>query len=435
MSKLELGPVRHLSGSLRLPGSKSITNRALLLAGLAEGTTDLHQPLQSDDTSHMVKALQALGCRVDSIPKGYRVHGLGGPFPSHDGQKPLSLFLGNAGTAMRPLTAALTLTRPGQRNREVHLCGEPRMYERPIDNLVDALSDLGAEISYLNRKGFPPLSVRNSGLNGGEVRVRGDRSSQFLTALLMVAPLAKKPVSIKVVGELTSKPYIEITLALMECFGVTASRSDDLTSFEVKPASYRSPETLSIEGDATAASYFLAGGAITGGPVRVEGVGRPALQGDVAFADVLAAMGAEIRHGTDWIEASRTTDALTAVDMDLNHIPDAAMTLATTALFAKGITRIRNIGNWRIKETDRLNAMAIELKKLGASVDTTDQSITIRPPARLRSATIGTWNDHRMAMSFSLAALGPVGIRIQNPECVDKTFPEYFRVFSSLCDR
>lgn len=434
MEELTLGPIKRVSGTVQLPGSKSITNRALLLAGLAEGVTELHQPLMSDDTRHMIQALQDLGCKLEAIPEGYRVQGVGGPFNySHHNKTPLSLFLGNAGTAMRPLSAALALTRPDWAPGSVHLYGEPRMYERPIDDLVEPLRALGADISYLGKEGYPPLAIQNTGLAGGRVQLKADRSSQFLTALLMAAPLADSAMSIELTGELTSKPYIDLTIAVMARFGI-AVKQTGTHEFQVEPSCYRAAGKLLIEGDATSASYFLAAGAIAQGPVRVLGIGQPALQGDVAFVEVLSAMGAKVSHGADWIEVAGG-GPLKAVDMDLNHIPDAAMTLAVMALFAEGTTCIRNIANWRIKETDRIAAMATELIKLGAKVETTDDSIRIAPPEQIRSASIGTWEDHRMAMSFSLAALGRVPISLQDPGCVSKTFPDYFKVFSNLCQQ
>lgn len=441
MESLVLKPVRHFSGEVTLPGSKSLTNRALLLAGLAQGTTELHEPLKSDDTRHMVSALQSLGCVVLEIPEGYRILGAGGPFrPPPADRELLSLFLGNAGTALRPLTAALTLRHVDSNKADqpagggrFYLHGEPRMHERPIADLVKSLRMLGANIRYGDQHGYPPLYINATGLSGGQVKVRGKDSSQFLTSLLMAAPLARDTVDIQVEGELVSQPYIDLTIALMARFGVDVERNQDNLRFVVPaPGVYQSPGKLLIEGDASSASYFLAAGAISGGPVRVLGVGKPALQGDIAFADVLAAMGAKVRYGADWIEVTGTGE-LQGVDLDLNRIPDAAMTLATTALFAKTPTQIHNIGNWRIKETDRLQAMATELRKLGAEVTTTESSLMVKPPDKICAAKIATYKDHRMAMSFSLAALGNAEITIEDPACVNKTFPGYFEQFAALC--
>lgn len=437
MERLVLKPVQHISGTIKLPGSKSLTNRALLISALAQGVTELHNPLASDDTKHMVAALRALGCAIEQTEAGYRVTGVDGAFnlpTTAPKNAPLALFLGNAGTAMRPLAAALTLKHQGRQPCSFALHGDPRMHERPIGDLVDSLKNMGADITYQERDGYPPLQIRSTGLAGGKVGIRGDRSSQYLTALLMTAPFADDPVDIEVTGELVSKPYIDITIALMARFKVHVEQQGYRYFHVPVGGPYRSPHSLVVEGDASSASYFLAAGAIRGGTVRVVGVGKPALQGDAAFAEVLGKMGAKVRYGQNWISVA-AQGALQGVDLDLNQMPDAAMTLATTALFAQTPTRIRNIANWKIKETDRLHAMAVELRKLGARVTTTTDSLTIEPPAALRSAEIATWEDHRMAMSFSLAALGDATITIQNPACVNKTFPNYFSAFASLCNQ
>lgn len=336
-----------------------------------------------------------------------------------------TLFLGNAGTAMRPLCAALTLG-----SGEFTLTGEPRMEERPIGDLVDALNALGADIRYLKQPGFPPLTINATGLNGGDVEIAGDLSSQFLTALLMVTPLAKAQVNIKIKGELVSKPYIDITIALMAQFGVTVI-NHDYQRFEIPAGQkYVSPGTVLVEGDASSASYFLAAGAIQGGEVKVTGVGLKSIQGDVKFAEVLEAMGAQIEWGDDFIIARSAP--LHGVDLDMNHIPDAAMTIATAALFATGTTTLRNIYNWRIKETDRLAAMATELRKVGAEVEEGHDYIRVTAPAQLNTADIDTYNDHRMAMCFSLMAFADCGITINDPDCTSKTFPDYFAQFAAL---
>ncbi len=430
MEYLDLSPIPRVSGTVLLPGSKSISNRTLLLAALAEGVTEVKALLASDDTQHMLAALKQLGVnwaqRGDS--RDYRVEGVGGAFPV----KLADLFLGNAGTAFRPLTAALALS-----HGEYRLSGVPRMHERPIGDLVDALRQLGADIAYLGNEGYPPLAVKPAAIRAsGRVQVRGNVSSQFLTALLMAAPLARQDVTIEVVGELISKPYIEITLNLMSRFGVEVERQG-WQAFTIRAGqTYRSPGVIHVEGDASSASYFLAAGAIGQGPVRVEGVGKASIQGDVRFAEALEQMGAEVSMGDNWIEA-RTPQSgkLKAIDLDCNHIPDAAMTLAVAALFADGTTTLRNIASWRVKETDRIAAMATELRKVGATVEEGPDFIRVTPPHASRltpHASIDTYDDHRMAMCFSLVALGDVPVRINDPKCVAKTFPDYFERLSSI---
>jgi 3-phosphoshikimate 1-carboxyvinyltransferase len=424
MKQLRLDTITCINGEINIPGSKSISNRALLLATLAKGSTTLTNLLDSDDIRYMLASLKQLGIQYSlSADKTVCVvEGNGGPLSSTAAQR---LFLGNAGTAMRPLCAALTL---GQ--GEFTLTGEPRMEERPIGDLVDALRQLGADVTYLKNDGFPPLTINATGLNGGDVEIAGDLSSQFLTALLMVAPLTKDSVNIKIKGELVSKPYIDITIALMKQFGVEVI-NHQYQRFEIKAGQqYVSPGKVLVEGDASSASYFLAAGAIQGGEVKVTGVGRLSIQGDVKFADALAKMGAEIEWGDDYIIARKSV--LSAIEMDMNHIPDAAMTIATAALFAKGTTKLTNIYNWRIKETDRLAAMATELRKVGAIVEEGHDYITITPPAKLNTADIDTYNDHRMAMCFSMMAFADCGITINDPDCTSKTFPDYFAQFSRL---
>jgi 3-phosphoshikimate 1-carboxyvinyltransferase len=417
---LDLAPIARVAGTIALPGSKSISNRTLLLAALADGATDIVGLLDSDDTARMLEALRTLGIAWDATgtPGGLRIQGCGGVIPV----KNAALFLGNAGTAFRPLTAVLALSGGTYR-----LSGVPRMHERPIGDLVDALRALGADIRYLGKERYPPMEIRPARLRAEPaIGVRGDVSSQFLTALLMALPLAGRRTAVDVIGELVSKPYVEITLNSMRRFGVEVEREDWRRFAVPAGARYRSPGTMHVEGDASSASYFLAAGAIGGGPVRVQGVGRSSVQGDVRFVEVLEAMGADVTTGEDWIEV-RGSRPLRAVDLDLNHIPDAAMTVAILALFADGPSTIRNIANWRVKETDRLAAMATELRKLGATVEEGADRLRIVPPARLAPATIDTYDDHRMAMCFSLAALGGVTVRIKDPACVNKTFPEYFR--------
>ncbi|EGM9062951.1 3-phosphoshikimate 1-carboxyvinyltransferase [Salmonella enterica] len=423
MESLTLQPIARVDGAINLPGSKSVSNRALLLAALAHGKTVLTNLLDSDDVRHMLNALSAL--RIDYTLSADRtrcdITGNGGALRAPGA---LELFLGNAGTAMRPLAAALCL---GQ--NETVLTGEPRMKERPIGHLVDALRQGGANIDYLEQENYPPLRLRG-GFTGGDIEVDGSVSSQFLTALLMTAPLAPKDTIIRVKGELVSKPYIDITLNLMKAFGVEIA-NHHYQQFVVKGGQqYHSPGRYLVEGDASSASYFLAAGAINGGTVKVTGIGRKSMQGDIRFADVLEKMGATITWGDDFIACTR--GELHAIDMDMNHIPDAAMTIATTALFAKGTTTLRNIYNWRVKETDRLFAMATELRKVGAEVEEGHDYIRITPPAKLHHADIGTYNDHRMAMCFSLVALSDTPVTILDPKCTAKTFPDYFEQLARI---
>ncbi len=411
------------AGSVRLPGSKSISNRVLLLAALAEGETEVRDLLASDDTERMLEALKALGVGVTPLGgEAWKIAGCAGRFPVRQAE----LFLGNAGTAFRPLTAALALS-----GGDYVLKGVARMHERPIGDLVDGLRQLGAAVDYLGNDGYPPLHLKPAAISpGGVVKVRGDVSSQFLTGLLMALPLTGETVRVEVVGELISKPYIEITLATMARFGVVVER-DGWQSFTVRAGSrYLSPGVVYVEGDASSASYFLALGAIGGGPLRVEGVGADSIQGDVKFAEALVQMGAIIETGPNWMTARAPQGGLVAVDLDCNHIPDAAMTLATAALFAKGTTTLRNIASWRVKETDRIAAMATELRKLGAEVEEGADFIRVTP-APLKPAAIDTYDDHRMAMCFSLAAFA-TPLRINDPNCVAKTFPDYFARFATV---
>jgi 3-phosphoshikimate 1-carboxyvinyltransferase len=421
MSSLELGPLRSAAGTVRLPGSKSISNRVLLLAALARGESVVQDALVADDTQIMLDALAALG-----IPIGHKglseflIAGAGG-IPN----KKRNLFLGNAGTAFRPLTAVLAFA-----GGEYQLSGTPRMHERPVGDLVDALRAHGARIDYLGLEGFPPLAIRPGKIIAEKpVKVRGDVSSQYLSALLMAMPTAGGG-TVEVEGEMISKPYVEITINLMRRFGVAVERTG-WSKFRVPGGQYRSPGQFRVEGDASTASYFLAAGAIAGGPVRVEGVGRASIQGDVRFCEVLERMGARVAMGEDWIEASGRAP-LRAFDLDLNHIPDAAMTAAAMALFADGPCAVRNIASWRVKETDRIAAMAAELGKLGARVEAGADYLRVTPRKLNAGIAVDTYDDHRMAMSLSLAALGGVRLRINDPDCVAKTFPDYFEVFAGI---
>lgn len=430
---LDLPPLATAAGTIRLPGSKSISNRVLLLAGLAAGTTDVHDLLESDDTRVMLDALRALGCGVESIGGTTRVHGLGGRLTVREAQ----LFLGNAGTAMRPLAAALALLAARQGGR-FELRGVPRMHERPIGDLVDALRQLGCRIEDLGTPGYPPLALAGPQALAlsRPVRVRGDVSSQFLTALLLALPLASDQgaIAVEVEGELISKPYVEITLALLERFGIAVERQGWQRFTIPARSAYRSPGTVHVEGDASSASYFVALGAIaaTEGTVRIEGVGHDSIQGDLRFVDAARAMGAQIRTEANAIEVQRGAWPLKAITLDCNHIPDAAMTLAVMALYADGPSTLTGIASWRVKETDRLTAMATELRKLGATVDEGPDWLRIAPPAAWRPASIHTYDDHRMAMCGSLAAFGGVPVRIEDPACVGKTFPDYFEALFAL---
>lgn len=430
MDYLDLAPIARVGGTVKLPGSKSISNRTLLLAALAAGETRIHDVLDSDDTRYMLDALRKLGivCEAGGAHE-VRVRGASGVFPNKNAE----LFLGNAGTAFRPLTAALALSCG-----EYRLSGVARMHERPIKDLVDALASLGADIAYLGTPGYPPLAIHPGKVRAGsEVRVRGDVSSQFLTALLMSLPLLSAHTIIKVDGELVSKPYVDITLNLMQRFGVTVAR-DGWSAFTVPGAvGFKSPGEIYVEGDASAASYFLAAGAIGalsgGATVRVEGVGQASIQGDVRFVETLRDMGAVVEMGANWIAVTGgPARKLRAIDADFNHIPDAAMTVAILALFADGPSTLRNIGSWRVKETDRIAAIATELRKVGAQVEEGADWLKIAPPAALTPATIDTYDDHRMAMCFSLVALGGVAVRINDPGCVGKTFPDYFSVLAGI---
>ncbi|MBV2179745.1 MAG: bifunctional 3-phosphoshikimate 1-carboxyvinyltransferase/cytidylate kinase [Castellaniella sp.] len=431
---LTLKPSVRASGTVVLPGSKSISNRALLLAALAEGTTQLDGLLDSDDTRVMIAALRTLGVELHALDSGgLRVTG-SSVWP----QRQADLFLGNAGTAFRPLTAVLAVM-----GGDYRLSGVPRMHERPIGDLVEALRGLGCTVGYETQDGYPPLRIGQGALHPDQpIRVRGSVSSQFLTALLMAAPVAVgrtgRDVVIELDGPLISKPYILITLNLMARFGVTVQR-EGWDRFTIPAgARYRSPGHYRIEGDASSASYFLGLGAIAGGPIRIEGMGRDSIQGDLAFAEVVEALGADVRYESDAVVVQGGVVAdgarLRAFDRDFNLIPDAAMTAAVLALYADGPCRLRNIASWRVKETDRIAAMHAELTRLGAHVESDEDSLTVHPltAGQWRAAEIRTYDDHRMAMCFSLAAFGPVPVTILDPDCVAKTYPAYFRDFQGL---
>ncbi len=429
---LDIPPLTGAHGTVHLPGSKSISNRVLLLAALSQGETVVHDLLASDDTAVMLAALKQLGCSVEQTGHTAVIGGLGGKLINTQGK----LFMGNAGTAMRPLTAALALL-----GGDFELSGVPRMHERPIGDLVDALRQLGCGIDYLGEDGFPPLRLRPGQLRlDAPIQVRGDVSSQFLTSLLMALPLvAKRDIRIEVSGELISKPYIEITLNLLARFGIQVQR-DGWQSFTIPAGStYQSPGEIHVEGDASSASYFVALGAIATGAdpshtIEVWGIGSGSIQGDIRFVEAAQLMGAKVDSGPNSLKISRGAWPLKAIDLDCNHIPDAAMTLAVMALYADGQTTLRNIASWRVKETDRIAAMACELRKLGAEVEEGADFIRITPPQQWHSAAIHTYDDHRVAMCFSLAAFNPAGlpVRILDPKCVAKTFPDYFETLFSV---
>jgi len=427
MKRLTLGPLPPLSGEVRLPGSKSLSNRYLLLAALSAGRTSLHGLLDSDDIRAMKDALRGLGVGVGESVAGasVEIEGVGGKGLRTPGAP---LRLGNAGTAMRPLAAVLCASRG-----DFVLDGVQRMRERPIGDLVDGLRPIlapGGSISYLGEPGFPPLAIRARGLRGGRTRIEGSTSSQFLTGLLMAAPLSPEPLEIEVGGDLVSRPYVDITVRLMERFGVEVER-DGYRMFRVRPTPYRAPGSILVEGDASSASYFLAFGAL-GGPVRVVGCGTDSVQGDAAFATVLERMGAWVERGPDWIECrAPASGSLRALDIDMVDMPDAAMTLATLCLFADGATTIRGIGSWRVKETERVVAVRDQLRKLGAAVEEGPDWLRIAPPERILSAEIETYEDHRMAMAFSLASAA-ASTTILDPDCTSKTFPGFFQELERL---
>lgn len=433
---LDIPALRSVSGTVRLPGSKSISNRVLLLAALCEGRTTVHDLLDSDDTRVMLQALRQLGCSVTVEGATAVINGLG----SRPRQPQADLFLGNAGTAMRPLTAALAVL-----GSDYTLSGIPRMHERPIGDLVNALRAVGCRVDYLGQEGYPPLRIGQPQLRLGQpIPVRGDVSSQFLTALLMALPLAAQTqdVVVDVVGELISKPYIDITLQLLARFGVQVRR-ENWARFVIPAGSrYQSPGQIHVEADASSASYFIAAGALSAPPegqkgLKIEGVGETSIQGDIRFVEAARMMGAEIQSGPNWLHVRRGQWPLKAIDLDCNHIPDAAMTLAVMALYADGPTTLRNIASWRVKETDRIAAMATELRKLGAEVEEGADFIRVMPlpdAGAWRAASIHTYDDHRMAMCGSLAAFNPAGlpVRIEDPKCVAKTFPDYLETLFAI---
>ncbi|MBU3725488.1 MAG: 3-phosphoshikimate 1-carboxyvinyltransferase [Burkholderiaceae bacterium] len=462
-----LTPRKGAQGHVVLPGSKSISNRVLLLAALAQGSTRLHHVLDSDDTQVMIDSLRKLGVSVvqqatEGSPNAnvlaLVIQGVAGHFPNvGTADAPLKLFIGNSGLTIRTLLPALVVSM-AKTGGCVEIRGVERMHERPIADLVDGLRAIGAKIDYLGAEGFPPLRISGVTLSARPtISVKGSTSSQYLTGLMQAAPLLalqwQQPIELAVEGELISRPYVEITRSVLKRFGIQIDQvSNDPIRYRIGPAMITAAGDVTVEGDASSASYFLAAGAIGDGQVRVIGVGRDSVQGDVRFADALEKMGATITWGPDWIEATAPLadggaapmeqdithgmpHHLRAIDLDCNAIPDAAMTLAVCALFANGPSTLRNIGSWRVKETDRIAAMANECRKLGAQVETGEDWICIHPPAVLQPATIQTYEDHRVAMSFSLASFGNANVRIDDPGCVAKTFPDYFEVFSDLCSQ
>ncbi|WP_258806775.1 3-phosphoshikimate 1-carboxyvinyltransferase [Pseudidiomarina sp. CB1] len=422
---LQLKGLNSCSGIVDLPGSKSIANRALLMAALCEQgrVTELSHMLRSDDTERMLEALRALGVVIEEVTATtLRVHGCAGDWPS----TPQQLYLGNAGTAMRPLTAVLAATA----TRPIVLTGDARMQERPIADLTQALLQGGADIRFLQKQGYPPLAIHRK-MHGGRLQVNGSASSQYISALLMALPLLTQDSELELVGTVVSWPYIELTLAMLKSFGIKIHRPERQRFVIAGGQRYQSPEHYWIEGDASAASYWLAAGVLGGGPLTIQGIGRKSIQGDIAFVDYLREMGGNIELHDE--SAVVSGGRLRGFDADLNAIPDAAMTFATLALFAEGETCIRNIANWRIKETDRLHAMATELRKCGAQVEEGADFIRIQPPTALRHAQIATYDDHRMAMCFSLLGFSTSGVTIEDPSCCAKTYPNYFAEFERLC--
>jgi 3-phosphoshikimate 1-carboxyvinyltransferase len=431
---LDIPPLDHVSGRVQLPGSKSISNRVLLLCALSSGTTVVHDLLDSDDTGVMLKALEQLGCGVEKKSSSLHITGIGerklNPNEEHE------IFLGNAGTAMRPLCAALALS-----GVQARLTGIARMYERPIKDLVDALLQIGADIEYLETPGFPPLNIKPSDIRiAAPIKVRGDVSSQFLTALLLALPLVSEhqAIEIEVEGVLISKPYVQITLNLLEAFGVKVI-NHEWTRFTIaKSSNYLAPKEIYVEADASSASYFIAAGALSNGvaPLRIEGLGMNSIQGDIRFVEAAQAMGVKIQAGPNWLEIHPSIKSLKGIELDCNHIPDAAMTLCILALFAQGPSTLTNIASWRVKETDRIQAMLNECSKLGAQVESGEDWIRVHPIAasKWKSASIHTYDDHRMAMCFALAAFNPdrIPIRIEDPRCVGKTFPHFFETLFSI---
>jgi len=436
-NSLTVTPIKSLDGVVTLPGSKSLSNRCLLLAALSDGTTKVENLLESDDIRYMLEALDQMKVPVERDPNDKTtviVTGQNGPINAPSDEV-CELFLGNAGTAMRPLAAALCMGKG-----KFVLDGVPRMRERPIADLIDGLKQLGADVSCVEETGCPPVTINANGLNGGKASISGKMSSQFLSSLLMAAPTATGDVTISIKDELISAPYVSLTIGLMKKFGVNVQIDGDMDgtpSFKIAASeNYKSPGSILVEGDASSASYFIAGAAITGGTVTVRGCGSDSVQGDVAFANVMEQMGATVTWAPESITVTRDPNVkLKGVDVDCGKIPDAAMTLAVAALFAEGPTTIRNVYSWRLKETERMKAIVAECTKLGATVEEFRDYCIIHPPKENKindNVLIETYDDHRMAMTFSLAACGGVNVIIHDPGCTAKTFPTYFEMLESI---
>ncbi|NIH41231.1 MAG: 3-phosphoshikimate 1-carboxyvinyltransferase [Buchnera aphidicola (Periphyllus aceris)] len=422
--KIVINSPLKINGEIILPGSKSITNRALLFSALSSGKTYLKNILYSDDVKYMLNALKLLGIKfkLSNDKKTCKIYGAGKKFPMI---KNITLFLGNAGTAVRFLLSVLSI-----KNSNIIITGDERMKNRPIKHLVNSLIQGEAKLSYIEKKNFLPIKI-NGQFKGGKITLNGSISSQFLTALLIAAPLSLKKTKILIKGKLVSKPYIDITIKMMKSFGVIIKNFNYKFFLINGNQKYVSPKKYFVEGDASSASYFLSAAAIKGGTVKIKGVGKKSIQGDIKFCSILKKMGAKIYLGKNFIQC--TKNKLKSIDMDMNDIPDAAMTIAITALFSNGTTNIRNIYNWRVKETDRLYAMATELKKIGAKIEEGKDYLTITPPKKFKKVEIETYNDHRIAMCFSLISLSGTSVTILNPSCTNKTFPNYFKDFLSIC--
>ncbi|QJC30029.1 3-phosphoshikimate 1-carboxyvinyltransferase [Enterobacteriaceae endosymbiont of Plateumaris sericea] len=422
---LTLKPINKINGCIELPGSKSISNRVLLLSALSKGKTKLINLLNSDDINYMLNALRLLGIKY-TLSNNNTICNIIGNNEFFKYNKKLTLFLGNAGTVIRPLTALLSLNH----NCDIILTGEPRMLERPIGHLIESLRSGGAKIEYLNNENYPPIHLKGGFTGINNIKIEGSISSQFLTSLLIVCPLLKIDTSIFIKRKLVSKPYIDITIKLMKIFGVNIY-NNNYSHFIIRGnQKYFSPGEYIIEGDASSASYFLAAAAIKGGTVKLININKNSIQGDIKFINVLGSMGAKVHNGKNYVSCSR--NKLNCINMDMNHIPDTAMTIAVTSLFAKGTTIIKNIYNWRVKETDRITAMVNELRKTGAFIIEGKDYIIITPPKNIKSTIIETYNDHRMAMCFSLLSLSTKLVHIINPSCIRKTYPNYFKELKKI---
>ena len=428
MNEITLKASKQVRGCIKLPGSKSITNRVLLMAALGCGVTKLIDPLRSEDTDQMINALIKLGVSVKELNDDkniIEIKGIEHNFPN----KNTNLFLGNSGTTFRPLTAVLAMMRG-----DYYLSGIERMHERPIKDLVDALEQMGSSIRYEKNHGYPPITINNSSIEILEpIQIKGDISSQYLTALLIAGPISNNEFNIEVIGDLISKPYIDITLKLLTKFNIFYN-NDNWRLFSLKKDSiYRNPTKIFVEGDASSASYFFAAASLAGS-IEIKGINKDSIQGDLKFLDIISKMGAKIEYKSDSIQVSKASN-LKGLEIDCIEIPDAAMTLAIMAVFADKPTKLKNIGSWRVKETDRILAMDNELTKMGVEVSTTQDSMTIFPQKQLNdNISIKTYNDHRIAMCFSLFCLKNLNITIQDPNCVNKTYPDYFKDLKSVIE-